>query len=143
MGLIDDIHKDLERGVIRLIVEYRERLRSEAVGLCKDESLAEDLVFRTIERALSKIDTYKEDTNLFGWMRSIMTHIYRNDLKRLSVKRTVFVEADELERCAGADWSTDEQLLKNSDSEAIRKALAELDPKSNQVLMMRYYGGSR
>ena len=141
MGLIDDIHKDLERGVIRLIVEYRERLRSEAVGLCKDESLAEDLVFRTIERALSKIDTYKEDTNLFGWMRSIMTHIYRNDLKRLSVKRTVFVEADELERCAGADWSTDEQLLKNSDSEAIRKALAELDPKSNQVLMMRYYGG--
>ena len=141
MGLIDDIHKDLERGVVRLIVEYRERLRSEAVALCKDESLAEDLVFRTIERALGKIDTYKEDTNLFGWMRSIMTSIYRNDMKRLSAKNTLFVDADELERCAGVDWSSDEQLLKNSESEAIRNALSGLDPKYNQVLLMRYYGG--
>ena len=48
MGLIADIHSDLERGALQLIVEYRERLRSEAIVLCKDAALAEDLVFRTL-----------------------------------------------------------------------------------------------
>ena len=141
MGLIADIHKDLERGVVQLIVEYRGRLRSEAVGMCKDETQAEDLVFRTFERVLAKIDTYKEDTNLFGWMRAIMENIYRNDRRSPVIQRTKSVNADELEYYAGVDWSTDEQILNNSDSEAIRRAISELDPKYNRLLLMRYYDG--
>ena len=141
MGLIADIHKDLERGAFQLIVEYRARLHFEALNLCKDKSLADDLVFRTFERVLAKADAYKVDTNLFGWMKSIMENLYRDDMRRPVVSGTRALADDELEQCVGADWCTDEQILKNSDSEAIRKAISELDPKYNQVLLMRYYDG--
>ena len=139
MGLIADIHKDLENGALQLIVEYSERLHALAVKMCGDEAQAEDLVFRTFERVLTKAKTYKSDTNLFGWMKSIMENIHKDDLKRPVARNTTTVEAEELEQYAGADWSTDEQLLKNSDSEALREALHRLDPKYNQVLLMRYY----
>jgi len=44
-----------------------------------------------------------------------------------------------MESLAEADWSTDEQILKDSDSEAIRQALDDLDPKYKQAMLMRYY----
>ena len=139
MGLIAEIHKDLEKGALQLIVEYRDRLKLEAVKLCGDNDSAEDLVFRTFERVLAKVDTYKDDINLFAWMKTIMENIHRDDLKRPVNRRTEAVAGDELERYAGADWSTDEQILRDSDSEAIREAIAGLDPKYHQVLLMRYY----
>ena len=64
MGLIAEIHRDLEKGALQLLVEYRERLLHEAVKLCGDASQAEDLVFRTIERVLQKSETYRSDDNL-------------------------------------------------------------------------------
>ena len=109
MGLIADIHKDLENGALQLIVEYSERLHALAVKMCGDEAQAEDLVFRTFERVLTKAKTYKSDTNLFGWMKSIMENIHKDDLKRPVARNTTAVKAEELEQCAGADWSTDEQ----------------------------------
>ena len=139
MGLIAEIHKDLEKGALQLIVEYRDRLKLEAVKLCGDNASAEDLVFRTFERVLAKADTYKEDINLFAWMKTILENIHRDDKKRPVNRGTEAVASDELERYAGADWSTDEQTLRNSDSEAIREAIAGLDPKYHKVLLMRYY----
>ena len=140
MSLIADIRNDLEKSALQLFVEYYARLQRVALRLCEgDSSQAEDLVLRTFERVLAKSDTYKVDANLFGWMKSIMEHIHQNDIKRPVVRRTTAVEASELERYAGEDWSTDEQLLKNSDSEAIRNAIRGLDPKLHKVLMMRYY----
>ena len=139
MGLIAEIHKDLEKGALQLIVEYRDRLKLEAVKLCGDNASAEDLVFRTFERVLAKADTYKDDINLFAWMKTILENIHRDDKKRPVNRGTEAVASDELERYAGADWSTDEQTLRNSDSEAIREAIAGLDPKYHKVLLMRYY----
>ena len=139
MGLIADIHKDLEKGALQLMVEYRERLNREAIKLCGDQAKAEDLVLRTIERVLAKADTYKDDINLYAWMVTIMENIHKNDMKRPVVRGTTAVETDKLEEYAGADWSTDEEILKNSDSEALRKALSGLDPKYHQALLLRYY----
>ena len=139
MGVIADIHKDLDRGALQLLVEYRGRLQSEAIKLCGDNAHAEDLVFRTIERVLDRADTYKEDINLFAWMKSIMENIHKDDLKRPVPRGTMAIESGELEKCAGADWSTDEQILRNSDEEVVREALRHIDPEFKQLVLMRYY----
>ena len=139
MGLIADIHKDLENGALQLIVEYHERLHVLAAEMCGDEAQAEDLVFRTFERVLTKAKTYKSDTNLFGWMKSIMENIHKDDLKRPVARNTTAVEAEELEQIAGADWSTDEQVIRNSDSEALRAALRDLPPEYRQTVILRFY----
>ena len=139
MGLLADIHKDLEVGALRLLVEYRARLHDAAVKLCDDETQADDLVFRTIERVLAKPDSYKVDTNLFGWMLSIMENIHLNDIKRPVVRGTVAVDDATMEEYAGADWSTDEQILKNSDCEAVRAALRDIPPEYKQTVILRFY----
>ena len=139
MGLIAEIHKDLENGALQLIVEYHERLHVLATQMCGDETQAEDLVFRTFERVLTKAKTYKSDTNLFGWMKSIMENIHKDDLKRPVARNTTAVEAEELEQIAGADWSTDEQVIRNSDSEALRAALRDLPPEYRQTVILRFY----
>lgn len=139
MGVFADIHNDLEKGAFQLLVEYRGRLYGEAVRLCHDMTQAEDLVFRTIEKVLSTPGGFQDGTNLFGWMKTIMTNLHRNDMKRPVVRGTKAVEEEGLERYAGVDWKTDEDILKRSDGEAVRAALAELDPEYRQIVLLRYY----
>ena len=139
MSVISDIHKDLEEGAIRLIAEHRDCLFAEAVRMCKDASTAEDLVSRTFAKAIQKIDSHDESRSLAAWLKTIMQNLYRNDMKRPVVRGTDPIDPAELERMDLTDWSSDEQLLKNSDSEALREAIGRLDPKFKQVLVMHYF----
>ena len=133
------LHNDLHEGALQLIAEHRVSLLAKAKSLCGNSNDADELVIRTIDQAIRKIDTYTGEGDILSWMMTILVNLHNHDYRSPVVRNTLAVEADELEKCAGADWATDEQILKNSDSEAIRQAIAELDPKYNQVLMMRYY----
>ena len=133
------LHNDLHEGALQLIAEHRVPLLARARSLCGNSNDADELVIRTIDQAIRKIDTYTGEGDILSWMMTILVNLHNHDYRSPVVRNTLVVEADELEKCAGADWATDEQILKNSDSEAIRQAISELDPKYNQVLMMRYY----
>ena len=139
MSIIAEIHRDLEKGALQLLVEYRERLLHEAVKLCGDASQAEDLVFRTIERVLQKSETYRSDDNLFGWMKTILTNLYRDDLKHPESRLARTVPLEQLEELAGLDFSAEERILRNSDGEAVREALGRIDPEHRRLLQMRFY----
>ena len=69
MSVLEDIHNDLERGAVRLVSEYRERLSRDALALCGNAAEAEDLAFRTFERAIAKIDTFRGECSLYSWMK--------------------------------------------------------------------------
>ena len=139
MSLIADIHADLENGAVRLIAEYRTRLFAEAVQLCGNSTDAEDLVSRTFQKVLSRIDQHRPDGDFYGWMKAILTNIHRDDLDRPVTRGTVAVDAATLERCAGADTSTDDQILANSDRDALREAINQLDPEYRQAVAMYYF----
>jgi DNA-directed RNA polymerase specialized sigma24 family protein len=59
MGIIQDIHNDLEKGAAQLVAEYRDRLCRDAFAICGDKTEAEDFAFRTFDKVLRKIDTFK------------------------------------------------------------------------------------
>ena len=139
MSLIADIHNDMEKGAVRLITEYRARLISDAVRICENIGEAEDLVDRTFVKVIRNIESHHEDRNLYGWMKTIMVNVHRNDLARPVARGTEPVDAETLEAHAGADWSTDEEILRNSDSEAIHAAIKQLSPKYQEAILMRYY----
>ena len=139
MSLIADIHADLENGAVRLIAEYRTRLFADAVQLCGNSTDAEDLVSRTFQKVLSRIDQHRPDGDFYGWMKAILTNIHRDDLDRPVTRGTVAVDAATLERCAGADTSTDDQILANSDRDALREAINQLDPEYRQAVAMYYF----
>ena len=94
---------------------------------------------RTIAKAIQKLDGEVEVENFFAWLKTMMLNLRTDEMRRAVVRGTQPVESEQLESYAGADWSTDEQILKDSDSEAIRQAIAELDPKYRQAMLMRYY----
>ena len=139
MGLIADIHDDIEKGAVRLITEYRARLFSDAVRLCGNANDAEDLVNRTFLKVINRLDQHNPGKNFYGWMKTILVNLHRDDLDRPVTRGTVPVEDSILAQHAGADWSTDEQILKNSDGEAVREALRHIDPEFRQLVLLRYY----
>ena len=139
MGIIADIHEDLEKGALQLIVEYRGRLQAEAMRLCHDATAADDLVMRTFETVLFRIDKYRPDGNLFGWMKSILTSLHFNDGLRAVNRNTTPAELDELEKLVPEDNSTLEEIMRNSDGEAVREALNRIDPKYREALVLHYF----
>ena len=69
----------------REIAELRGRLQAVAMPFCQSEAEAEDLVSRTVERAVgnaAKYDAAKGD--LFVWMRTILVNIALIVTKRLA-----------------------------------------------------------
>ena len=139
MSLIQDIHNDMEKGALRLITEYRSRLMSDAVRLCANISDAEDLVSQTLVKVIGNLDSYKEDNNFYGWMKTIMVNIHRNNLARPVDRGTVPVEEESLVRYAGADTRTDEQIPANSDRDVLIGAINQLDPEYRRLVALYYF----
>ena len=138
MGLIADIQNDIEKGAVRLITEYRLRLIVEARRICENASDVEDLVSRTLVKVINNIGSHDESRDFYAWMKSIMVNLHRNDLAHPVARGTVPVDDATLERYAGSDWSTDEQVLANSDRDALREAINQLDPADRHALSMYY-----
>lgn len=139
MGILKNIKTDLDQGALQLVIECRERLYAVAFRECGNVADADDLVSRALAKAILKLNGDTEVENLFGWLKTLMLNLRADDMRKAVVRGTEPVDPKDIEAAAGADWSTDEQILKDSDSEAIRLALDELDPKYRQAMLMRYY----
>ena len=139
MGLIADIQDDLDRGAFRLIAEYRGRLMAEAVALCKDDSTAEDLVSQTIDKAIRSIGSCRSEENLFVWMKSILTNLHLDDGKRGIRRKTQLMTDEELEALVGGSEETVEKIVRDSDHDALREAIAGLDEKYRKAVSMYYF----
>ena len=139
MGLISDIRQDLDASALQLITEYRDRLFAEAVRLCADVSAAEDLVSRTLDKAIRNLESHRKESSVFGWMKSIMTNLHIDDQRRHMIRGTFPADAETIEACAGADNGTDEEILRNSDRDALKVAIDRLDPAYKKVVILHYF----
>ena len=124
-------------GARRLIIEFGDRLYTAAVRVCGNETDAEDLVFRTFDHAVRKIDQYDCRAAFFSWLYAIMFNFYRMDMRRKGANALVFDgEVPETE-----DLRPDpaEELAAQSDGESVRAAIAELPESQRAVVVLRYY----
>ena len=133
------LHNDIHEGALQLMAEHRVQLFAKAKSLCDNEDEANELVIRTIDQAIRKIDTYSGEGDILSWMMAILENLHNHDWRSPVVRGTTVLDGDELEKLVGADWSTDEQILKNSDGEAVRTALRQIDPEFKRLVLMRYY----
>ena len=124
----------------REIVELRGQLQAVALPFCQSEAEAEDLVSRTIERAIGNAAKYDAAKgNLFVWMRTILVNIALNDAKAREIRKTYPYDIDELANGeAMATSATDEQILSSSDEEAIKAAISRLAPEYKKTVIMHY-----
>ena len=140
MGVLKQIQTDIDNAALNMVTEYRNRLYADARKLCGDATEAEDLVMLTFNRVFSEGSGYDESKGEFyPWMRGVMQRIYVRKDRRTVNRQTRPESAAELEALMDADNSTIEEVMRDSDAEALRAALERLDPKYKQTLMLHYF----
>ena len=139
MGIIQDIHDDLEKGAAQLVAEYRERLCRDAFQLCGDAAEAEDFAFRTFDKVLRKIDTFKGESSFYDWMKAILVNDIRSAKRTKASQNTVVAEVDEDEPAPSDSAGSPEQLMASFDSEVVRCAIQKLSPEHRETIVLHYF----
>ena len=138
VGIIEAIKKDRTAGAVRLVAEYKDRLYGAALGLCENASEAEDLVFRTFEQVIAKIDTYREDEAFFAWMYTILRNYHRMSLRGNVAKNTFPAGGlHDLEEVSGTDGA--DSVVAAIDGNILRKAVDALPPEMREVVVLHYF----
>lgn len=134
----EEIRTDRERGARQLVAEYGNRLYAAALLLCPNAADAEELVFRTFERAVERIRQYAPSGAFFGWLYAILLNFRRMDLrKRRPDVRPVGTTFDLPE-------VADESLanaLAAMDAANLRAVIRRSPPADAEVLTLRFFEG--
>ena len=139
MGIIQDIHDDLEKGAAQLVAEYRERLCRDAFQLCGDAAEAEDFAFRTFDKVLRKIDTFKGEGSFYDWMKAILVNDIRSAKRTKAAQNTIVAEVDNEEPAPSDCAGSAEQLMASFDSEVVRSAIQKLSPEHRETIVLHYF----
>jgi RNA polymerase sigma-70 factor (ECF subfamily) len=124
---------------------YRNRLYNlvlEQVG--RDQAVAEDLVQETFLAALSSLDKFRGDSQLYTWLRSIALHkindFYRRQAREPKPKESSpdFDAMKQLEQIGNDEPATLSVMESEEIRQSIRQVLEGLPHDYQKVLVMKY-----
>ena len=139
MEIYEEIKADRETGARRLVDEYRSRLMAMAMGLTKSSHEAEDLVFRTFERVILKIDDYKPTGSFYYWMCAILVNFHRMDVRKAAVRPKFSGDGKIPEVAAEESHDISDELDFEATTEAVRQAVRELPDNFREVVVLKYF----
>lgn len=132
----------------RLAAEHERRLLQQACGLTHDPSTAEDLVSETLVEAWRSLSRYNGACRLSTWLFSILLHRHQKALRRarsrpFPLAALPSAQADE-RRQAQEDLpatgpSPAEEAMRKEAAGRLRKAVAALPAKHQQVVLLRFF----
>ena len=139
MELYEEIKADREAGARRLVRELRSRLMGMAMGLTSSSQEAEDLVFRTFERVILKIDDYRPTGSFYYWVCSILVNFQRMDVRK-AASRPKFTGDGEIPEVAAEErGDISDRLDFEATTEAVRQAVRELPDNFREVVVLKYF----
>lgn len=123
---------------------YRNRLYSlvlEQVG--RDEALAEDLVHEVFLAALSSLDKFRGDSQLYTWLRSIAFHkindFYRHQAREPKPEKSLpDFDALKLGQIRDNKPATFTVMESEEIRQSVHQALADLPQDYQEVLVLKY-----
>lgn len=104
--------------------------------LCRDRSLAEDLVFRTFARAVRKIGQYREQASFYSWLYSILLNQYRSDCRKMKAET---FSSKEMPEDAISAWGEIHEPLGADEARIVRQAVRLLPSIFREVVVLRYF----
>ena len=137
MYIVQEITCDRENGTRRLVREYGNRLFTAAFQITQNAADAEDLVFRTFDQVVRKIDTYTGRSSFFTWMYRILINFRKMDLRRKGSQLLVF--PGELPENEDPTPDPAEKMAADSTRQEIRMAIRKLPESLRAALVLRYY----
>ena len=130
------IRKDAESGAKQLVSEYGDRLFAVAVVLCRNDHQAEDLVFRTFERAVRKIGLYRPSGDFYNWLYTILLNFLRMDARK---NRPGLVYVGAPADLPPIESETPQEAISRASDETVRAALDALPAPAREVVMLKYF----
>lgn len=109
---------------IKAVLGMQANLKSFALKLTMDNDAAHDLVQDTTLKALKNEDKFVDDTNLKGWMLTIMRNIFINNYRQTVRKATVIDQTEDLYHL---NISQDSGLTSPEGSYAVKEINQALD----------------
>ena len=137
MDLVDEIKLRPAAGARRLVAEYRDRLYQVAYRLCLNAADADDLCFRTLQRAIERIGSYRPGGSFFQWLYTILVNFRRMDVRRKAANMLDFT--DDLPDAPADAPDAAETLAAVEDAAAVRAAVAALPEVFREVVVFRYF----
>ena len=129
----------------RLVQTHGPRLFALALRLCDDPTEAEELVFRTLERALAALGRYRPEGPFEAWLRTILLNLRRNDLRARAARPPSASALPDLaaDPVAVPDPgpSPAELTAARADAEAARRAVARLPDRLRAPVVLHYFEG--
>jgi RNA polymerase sigma-70 factor (ECF subfamily) len=123
---------------------YRNKLYSLVLEqVDRDETMAEDLVQEVFLAALSSLDKFRGDSQLYTWLRSIALHKI-NDFYRHQARQPRLRESSsdydglELEQARDNEPATHTVMEDKEVRESVHQALADLPHDYQEVLVLKY-----
>ena len=126
MTALDDLEK-----MCNLHYKY---VKSYALSLCLNETLAEDITQETFYNAIKKIDTFKNDCKIETWLCSIARNIFLNS------KRNKQMENISDYPNLVADSNIEENAIKNDYVKRILTEAVKLETPYKEVFYMKTLG---
>ena len=105
-----------------------------AYWLCGNEALAQDLSQETYLRAWRSLDNLRETAAAKAWLITIL----RREHARLYERKTPAIDSIDQVELPESDLPAPDQL---GDDALVRRAMARLDPKYREPLLMQVLGG--
>ena len=137
MEIWEEIKADPNAGAKRLVVEYGDRLYDAAVRLCLDENIAQELVSRTLLRAIERIGLFQGGSTLYTWLYTILVNFWRMELRKRKSEKVTFT--DDLPDRPDESPDPFEALAAKADAQAIREAVGRLPAMYRVVTVFRYF----
>ena len=144
MGIIKEMHGDIEQEAIHLLARYRDALMMEAISLTSgDIHAAEELVLQAFEVHLFNRKRYNSSKGgLLPWLKGIMRNMHGKAVRDKATRSIAYLSPEELEALSdirAQSKSTNEEVESNSDAEIVRDAIARLPESARSVIVLHYF----
>ncbi len=125
---------DYQQRYEAIVREYSDDLFRYTYWLCRDRSMAEDLVQETFLRAWKSLDSLRDDKAVKSWLITIVRREYARQFERAQLPMSDVEDLGVLpERNPEYDTSTEAFVL--------RRALAQLPDDYREPLVLQIIGG--
>jgi RNA polymerase sigma-70 factor (ECF subfamily) len=123
-------------------VEYLNELYSYALVLTRNHAEAEDLVQETYFRATRSMERLRMDSNIKGWLLTILRNVWLNQLRRRrNVPEMVQMELGDgvVTDVVQASKGPHNLYVDKMEAEQVRAAIEELPILFREVILLREY----
>jgi RNA polymerase sigma-70 factor (ECF subfamily) len=123
-------------------IEHVDGLYGYAMVLTRNRTEAEDLVQETYVRALDAAGRLRENSNIKGWLFTILRNLWFNELrKRRSAPHIVEIDGEEnaADRLVGNAKNSHEIFVSGEDTQRVRSAISKLPLEFKEIILLREF----